>query len=811
LSAVLERQEKASELKGRVEDPRLLTGRGRYVDDLKMEGQAYMGIVRSPFAHAKIRRIDLSRAQSSPDFIAALTGEDLIKQGVTTVMQNQWPPQKHAERYHLAVGKVRFTGEPVAAILVKRKNSVEDLLDMVEVDYESLPVVTTIEESKKGTTLIYDDWGNNVSQSGDEGWGKVEKAIASAPYVVRAKEGIARQEAVPIEPHSTLVRYQKDKDVYEVYATVQSVHGLRERLASELRMPEKKFHVKVMDMGGGFGSKGAQSYPEPLLACLFSKMTGLPVKWTATRTEEFLESATGRDQYCDITMACDREGKIVAIKGNLESDVGVTGTQNHMSMLAMWTMMGHYRIPNVELHMVAYATNKMPVGPVRGAGAPEGCYFIERAMNLMAEKMGIDPLELRRRNLQARKPGKEDQLALIDELVSRAGYQELLKWRDELNSRYRQRGFLDSNLVAGLGVSFGGRSGFGGDEDQGEGWGDEETDHGGSGEWPSQGDSGQWGRGDQDSHGWSSHDEEGGSPAWSEPANDNRGIELDFEAEYARVTLDRSGKVNVYTGSSPHGQGIETTFAQLASEELNVPIDRVSVIWGDSVLVPAGIGTFGSRSAVTGGSAVVDACRKLKAQLVAASNGRLTDASKRGPGELTIAEVLDKRGLAELSSESTYKVEGMSYSSGVHVCALTLDAELGRVKIVKYVVVEDCGRIINKKVVEGQLQGGVIHAIGGALLEKLVYDDQGNLLNSTFMDYCIPTALDSPDVEVFHEATPSEETLNGAKGVGESGTIVGYAAVMNALNDALSVVRPGAQVNVAPATPDSIMAAIEGD
>ena len=794
-----------------MEDPRLLMGKGKYVDDLKFEGEAYMGMVRSPFAHARIKGIDFSKAQSSPDFIAALTGEDLIKAGVTTVMQNQWPPQKPAQRYHLAVGKVRFTGEPVAAILVRRKNSLEDLIELVEVDYDLLPAVTTIEESKKGTNLVYEDWGNNLSQSSDEKWGSAEKAIASAPHVIRAREGIARQESAPMEPHSTLVRYRKDEDVYEVYATVQSVHGLRGRLSSELRTPEKKFHVRVMDMGGGFGSKGAQSYPEPLLACLFSRMTGLPVKWTATRTEEFLEAASGRDQYCDITLACNEEGKIVAIKANLECDVGVTGTQNHMSMLSMWTMLGHYRVSNVEVHMAAYATNKMPIGPVRGAGAPEGCYFIERAIDIMARKMGVDPLELRRRNLVAEKPGKEDHIGLINGLIDRSGYEELLKWKSQVNSRYRVQGPSHSNLVAGLGVSYGGRSGFGGDANQDEGWGSEDSPGGQSNDWSSQESADQWQRDSRDSGRNSNEESEGKSSGWNGSADEGGGAELDFESEYARVTLDRKGNVMVYTGSSPHGQGIETTFAQLASEELNVPLDRVTVVWGDSVKVPMGIGTFGSRSAVTGGSAVVDACRKLKAQLADINNGKLVDAPTNRPGSPTIAEVLEKRGLAELSAESIYKVGSMSYSSGIHLCALTLDVDTGKAKVVRYVVVEDCGRIINKKVVEGQLHGGVVHAIGGALLEKLGYDEQGNLLTSTFMDYCIPTSLDTPDIEVYHETTPSSDTLNGAKGVGESGTIVGYAAVMNALNDALSNVRPGAQVNLAPASPDSIFAAMAGD
>ena len=308
--------------------------------------------------------------------------------------------------------------------------------------------------------------------------------------------------------------------------------------------------------------------------------------------------------------------------------------------------------------------------------------------------------------------------------------------------------------------------------------------------------------------------------SWND--DEGEGDELDFESEYARVSLGQDGRVTVYTGSSPHGQGIETTFAQLASEELDVPLDKVSVVWGDSVLVPKGIGTFGSRSAVAGGSAVVDACRNLKGQLIARvselagtkaealaiGDGRLVDTLRPGRTLSTVSEALKRLGVSEISTESTYKVSSMTYSSGVHVCALTLDVELGTAKIIRYVVVEDCGRMINRQIVEGQLEGGVVHAVGGSLFEKLGYDEHGNLLTSTFVDYGIPAAMDSPDVEVFHEVTPSADALNGVKGVGESGTIVGYAAVMNALNDALSFIRPGDHVDIAPATPDSIFAAL---
>lgn len=806
-------QGSADEPAGRLEDHRLLTGKGNFVDDINIEGQAYMGIVRSTFAHARITGIDFSKAESSPDFIAGLTGEDLVKEGVTPILQNPWPPQHPSERYHLAVGKVRFSGEPVAAVLSRRKIAVEDLVELVEVSYDPLPALTTVEDAKRAETLVYDDWGDNLSQSSESKWGRPDEAFASAPHVITAREGIQRQESAPIEPHAALAMYHREDGTYEVYATVQSAHALRQRLAAELRMPQERFHAIVKDVGGGFGSKGAQSYPEPLLACIFSRRTGLPVKWTATRIEEFEEAAAGRDEYCDVSLACDAEGKIVALKASIECDAGVTGTQNHMAQLSMWSMLGPYSIPNVDLRVAVYATNKMPLGPVRGAGAPEGCYFIERAVSALAEEMGMDALEMRRRNLagaprwggEAR--GAEDYGRMIDSAVRNSRYKDLLDWRESVNSKFREG---TSSVVAGIGVSirgggesFGGRRGGEGGQERGA---------------PRAAASGRA----QDARGpWPGGQREAGArPTGGSPRPEESGRpSLDFMSETGRVTIGRDGRVKVYTGSSPHGQGEETTFAQLASQELGVPLEDVSVVWGDTALIPAGIGTFGSRSAATGGSAVVDASRKLRAELFEGASGILgAEASSlavRGGRVVsptgrtaTVAEVLDRLGTPELSSESVFRLGASSYSTTVHVCAVTVDAELGKVKVSKYVVVEDCGRMINEAIVDGQLHGGVVHALGGSLFERLVYDDQGNLLSSTFMDYNIPTSLDSPTVEVFHESTPSTATLDGAKGVGESGTNAGYAAVMNAVNDALSRARPGAKVNIAPATPEAICAAL---
>jgi carbon-monoxide dehydrogenase large subunit len=818
---------------GRVEDRRLLTGKGRFVDDLKLDGQAYMGLVRSPYAHASIKGIDFSKARESPEFISSLTGEDLLKEGMTPVTQNPWPFQKRAKRYHLAVGKVRFAGEPVAAILVRNKSSLEDLIELVEVEYEPLPVVVTIEESKQGKAVLYEEWGGNLSLTNEVKKGDADGAIASAAWVIHAREGIARQIAAPIEPHAVLAVYDSVSDSYDVWATVQTVHGTRDHLASELRMPKKSFHVRVMDVGGGFGSKGAQSYPEAPLACIFAKRTGLPVKWTATRSEEFLEAAAGRDEYCDVTLACDRDGRIVALKAKVECDSGVTGSLAHMPTMSIEMMSGPYRIPNQDLTVAAYATNKMPLGPVRGAGGPEGCYFIERAVDIMAKKIGLDPVEFRRRNVSGiagvTSPGEDYEL-LLETLIKSSHYEDLLKWRRDLYSGYVKQGPSHSNLIGGLGVSVTGsdESEEGDDEWTGESSGGEGGAAGGSGSGqPEAGSAGASGgdwaghkSGEAEPHGeWG---ESEGSTAWQknggegpEPSDDD---EIGFMSETARVTLDRYGKVKVYTGSSPHGQGEETTFAQLASRELGIPLTQVKVVWGDTVLIPMGVGTYGSRSAATGGSAVIDATRKLRSQLLAKASevlgvdtesldmrdGMLVDKMQPDVSLSTPADILGRLNVDELSASSLFTLEAPSYASGVHLCALTLDVELGKVKIVRYVVVEDCGTMTNKTIVEGQLHGGVLHAVGGALYERLAYDDGGNLLSSTFMDYNIPTALDSPEVEVVHVVTPSKVTLDGVKGVGESGTNGSYAAVMNALNDALSQIRPGVEANMVPATPDRI-------
>jgi len=748
------------QLKGRVEDVRLTTGAGQYVDDVKFENQTYLGIVRSPYPHAKITKIDFSKARESPDFVASLTGEELLKLGVSHLVQ--FPMQKPANRYPLAVGKTVYVGEAVAAVLARKKYAVEDLIDEVEVEYEELPAVVTIDDAKKNSTLIFESWKDNVAIRVEAKHGDVDSALKSAAFVVRERMGIERQAGVPIEPRAVAAKYDRAIGVFEVHTTVQSANRAQNYLTQEMSLPKEKFHVIVMDVGGGFGTKGAQSYPEPTLACIFARATGLPVKWTSTRTEDFLETAPGRDHYCDIELAADANGILLALRANLEMDIGVSGTLSVMSGLTLRLIPGAYRIPNLDLKSTAFVTNKPASGPVRGAGRPEACYFIERAIDILSQKMQIDPIELRRRNMILPREFPYDNGAgftydsanfpLLLDTMERAGkYTEELAWRDEFNRHSRKD---NTRLVAGVGIC--------------------------------------------------TEIEDTGSQF----------------SETARLVLNISGDIVLYTGSSPHGQGLETTLAQLVSEELNVSMEKVRVVYGDTDLIPFGIGTFGSRSIAAGGSAAVEVARRLKAEIlhnlkergIDASDFSFSDHSILTPsGEaFQIDEMLGKLGIKELSASTEFKMSQSTFASGAHLCSIILDLDTGKIQIKKYVAVDDVGRIVNEQIVDGQIQGGVIHGVGGSIYESLAYDSECRPLATTFIDYLIPSAVEAPDIEVVHVETPSNITLDGARGAGECGTVAAYPTVINAINDALREAGV-ASMNIAPASPERVRALIARD
>src|SRR5487761_80045 len=389
-------EDRSVSLSKRVEDLRFLTGTSNYVDDTKPKNVAYLGIVRSPYAHALIKRIDFSKARSNPYFIAGLVGRDLVGR-VDPLFET--PGQRLTNRYQLAVGKVRYSGEPVAAFIAKEKYAVEDLMEEFDIEYEELPVVSFIEESRKNSTLVYEEWDDNVALRSEAKRGDVEGSIAKAAHAIKTTVAIKRQAGIPIEPRSLIVSYDKISDIFEVYGSVQSVHKFRGYLAKELRVPAGKIHFTVRDVGGSFGTKGAQSYPEFLLAALFARDTGLTIKWTSTRTEDLLETASDRDQYFEIELGCDENGRLLALRANVTGDVGAMGTFNIMMPHTIMLLPGAYKIPNVHIIGTCYVTNKVPAGPVRGAGRPDAIFFIENAMDVMAKKLNLDPLEFRRRNV----------------------------------------------------------------------------------------------------------------------------------------------------------------------------------------------------------------------------------------------------------------------------------------------------------------------------------------------------------------------------------------------------------------------------
>ena len=451
-------RENQEQPKGRLEDARLITGAGTFVDDINFENQAYLGIIRSPYAHAKIKRIDFSKAAQSPDFIASLTGDELLKLDVSPLVQ--FPMQKPANRYHLPSDKALYVGVAVAALVAKSRYAAEDLIDDVEVEYEELSPITTIEEAKRNNPLIFEHWKENVALRTESKKGDADAAIESAAQVVRDRMGIKRQASTPIEPRAVLARYDADSGIFEVYATVQSANRLQAYLSQELKMPKEKFHVIVKDVGGGFGSKGAQSNPENALACIFSRMTGLPVKWVSTRTEDLLETAPGRDEYCDIELACDAEGKFVALRANIETDAGISGTLSVMAGLTLRLIPGAYKIPNLDLKSTVYVTNKAAFGPVRGAGRPEACFFIERAVDILAKELKMDPIDLRRRNIILPEEFPYDNGAgfvydsanyplLLDTLEKSGNYREMVEWKEKFNRESRQK---NSSAVAGVGI-----------------------------------------------------------------------------------------------------------------------------------------------------------------------------------------------------------------------------------------------------------------------------------------------------------------------------------------------------------------------
>ncbi|MCC6317440.1 MAG: molybdopterin-dependent oxidoreductase [Gemmatimonadaceae bacterium] len=747
----------------RKEDGRFITGKGRYTDDITLTGQTYAAFVRSPYAHARITRIDAAAARAMPGVHAVFTGADLKAGGVNPLPVG-WLHEgiQIAEHHAMAVGVARFAGEAVAVVIADSAVLARDAADAVQVDYEELPAVAAaVAALASGAPQLHANAGGNVAftwQLGDAPG--TDAAIAGAKTVV--KQHLVNQRLIPnaIEPRACNASYDAANDEMTLYVTSQNPHVHRLIMgAFVLGIPEQRFRVVAPDVGGGFGSK-IFIYPEEVVACFASKQIGRPVKWTATRTEAFLSDAHGRDHDTDVEMAFDAAGKIVALRVKTVANMGA-----YFSLFAPAVptylygtlLSGQYDIPVIHVHVTAAYTNTAPVDAYRGAGRPEATYALERTLDVAARTLGVDPAELRRRNFIA--PSKfpyQTAVALqydsgnyepaLDRALAMVDYKGLRAKQAAARAQGRYIGIGLSSYIEACGLA--------------------------------------------PSHVVGSLGAQAGL----------------FESGAIRV--HPTGKVTVLTGSHSHGQGHETTFAQLVAHELGCSIDDVDVVHGDTARVPFGMGTYGSRSGAVGGTALWMSLQKVKdkGRLIAAhqleaapedlefANGAWSVKGSPGRskafGEIALAAYLAHNIPADmepgLDATSFFNPSNFVFPFGTHIAVVEVHADTGVVDVVKYVAVDDFGNVINPMIVDGQLHGGIAQGVAQALWEHGAYDDTGQLNAGSFMTYAMPRAEFLPMFETDRTVTPSPVNPLGVKGAGEAGTIASTAATANAVIDALS-------------------------
>ena len=765
----------------RVEDPRVLLGKSQYVDDLALPDAAAVAFVRSPHAHARILSIDAHAAAARADVHLVLTGVE-IAQAVKPLRVEydpaKAPTHKACDWPVLARDKVRFVGEAVAAVVADDRYAAEDAAGLVEVDYAPLPVVHDAEQAlESGSPLVHEEWGDNVMQTLHAEIGEVATAFQDAECVVSERFTTGRHTALPMETRGCVAAFEPATDTLTLWSSTQVPHVLRSHLALVLDFPEHHIRVVAPDVGGGFGQK-AHLFPEEAVAAYLARRLARPVKWIEDRRENLSAALHAKQQtvHAELALTCD--GTILAMRGRFVSDVGAYTEYPWSSAFeaghAASSMPGPYKTPVFGFESVSVATNKTTIGVYRGVGLPIGVLATERLMDLAARKLNVDPAELRLRNMIDAHPYRTIIGAEIESGSHREALQKALDMADYAALRDEQRRARAQGRYLGVGLGC---------------------------------------------------YVEGTAP--SSAAFASMGLDLGGY-ESATVRMDAAGKVTVLVGTHSHGQSHETTLAQVAADELGVPLADVRIVEGDTHAVPYGMGTWGSRSAVTGGGAISTAAHKLRDKIVRIAS-RLTEVPD---AELELAEgAVRRRGDATpllplhdlarrvlsgslprdeepgLEATAHYEPPPSTHANSTHLAVVEVDVDTGHVGLRRYVVVEDCGTIINPRVVDGQIQGGVAQGIGMALYEHAVYDDAGQLLTGTLMDYLVPTAADVPAVEIGHIESPSPYTPHGIKGMGEGGAIAPPAAIANAVADALSPFD--VRVTALPITPERVLAWID--
>ncbi|HEY3026910.1 MAG TPA: xanthine dehydrogenase family protein molybdopterin-binding subunit [Pyrinomonadaceae bacterium] len=764
----------------RTEDPRLIKGLAHYVDDIKLPDTLHVSFVRSIYAHARITNVDVSEAARAPGVIAVFTGKDVAKVGPVPCA-SALPDLKVPDHRVLASDKVYFVGHPIAAVVATSRYAARDAVDLVAVDYEDLPAVVDVEDAAKGGTVIHESFGDNIAYKMTAGEGDIDAALAGADHVVKQRLVHQRLAPIAMEGRGVLARYFPGEEELTVWSSTQIPHLLRTQLALMIGMPENKLRIITPEVGGGFGSK-LNVYAEEALLGWISIQLGKPVKWIETRRENMQSTIHGRGQVGYIEVGCKNDGTVTGLRYNVFADLGAYHQLLTPAIPTLTGLMlsGAYKIPAIQINITGVFTNKMATDAYRGAGRPEATHVVERAIDLVAAELKMDPVAVRRKNF----PGPDEfpfQTAtglFYDSGNYEGALAKALEISDYAKLRDEQKKARAEGKIVGIGVStYVEICALG----------------------PSQA---------MPAGGW----------------------------ESATVRIEPTGKVTVMTGASPHGQGQETSFAQITADELGVDLNDVTVIHGDTSIVQYGIGTFGSRATAVGGTAVLVALQRLKekatkiaahmlktdaaniafagsrfsllaAEAAAAGEapqpvmphgeapaGALPEPETNGKG-ITIQDVALAAHIAKdlppdmepgLSATYFFEPKNFTFPFGTHIAVVEIDRDTGQVKFLRYVAVDDCGKVINPMLVDGQIHGGIVQSIGQALYEELVYDEQGQLVTGTLMDYAVPRASMIPWFELDRTETPSPVNPLGVKGVGEAGTIGATPAIVNAVVDALS-------------------------
>ena len=765
----------------RTEDPRLLTGLGSYTDDRQVARVLHVAFRRSDQSHARILAIDCNAARAAPGIVAVFTAENLseIKPLVATSrMANYYA----TPILPLAYGKVRYVGEPVVGVVAESRYLAEDALELLHIDYGPLPVVIDAEEAvRDGAALLHEEAHTNVLVGREFKRGDVDVALNSARVRIKGRFRMHRKTPVALEPRACLAEYDAGRDALTLHSATQVPGIVRDALSAALDMPGHRVRVIAPDVGGGFGGK-ASLYPEEIFVCAAARRLASPVKWTSDRMEDLACNSQGFDEIIDAELGLDNEGRMVALRADVIGDVGAYSIYPWTAALepvqVVSFLPGPYRIEHYRGRVRAVATSKAPTGPYRGVGRPTSTFVMERLMDMAASKLGLDAKEIRLRNLVG---ADELPYKVASGIVwDKSGFQECLNAAcDSIGYsalRAIQKEARAKGRWFGIGIaSYAELTGI-------------------------------------------------GSRISVAP-----GMPINTGTEMANIRIDSTGAITAAFGVASHGQGLETTLAQVVAEHLGARFEDIRIVHGDSAAVPGGTGTYASRSLVLAGGAATLAARAVREKVLNAAShlleasvadlivedGRVSVAGT--DRSVTFREVaravysqmgrLPPEARGELAATKSYDPVFGTTTSATHIATVEIDPETFEIKVDRFAVAEDCGRLVNPLIVDGQVHGGVAQGIGAALYEEVIYDDQGQINTASLVDYLVPSACEIPPIQVVHLESESPTTLGGFRGMGEGGTIGSPAAIANAVSDALSPL--GIEINELPVTPERLFRLIE--